>query len=77
MFDFELLIGADDLKSEDAMKVHRLSLDGGAKANHPRSKFVKEEIRPYIRRARKDKQIVVMPETPETKKYRVLKRYYE
>lgn len=77
MFDFEVLIGVEDLQSEDAMKVHRLSMDGGAKANHPRSKFVKEEILPYIRRIRKDGIVVNQPATPETKKYRVLKRFYE
>jgi hypothetical protein len=72
-----VLIGAEDLTEESKMSAHRLSLDGGAKANYPRSKFLLEEILPYIRRMRKDGIVVNQPATPETKKYRVLKRYYE
>lgn len=77
MFNIETLIGVEDLDNEKRMKRHRDSLDGGAKAHSSRSKFKSEEITPYVIQTRKSGATESLPETAETRKYRVLRRFYE
>ena len=78
MFDIELLISAGDLKHDVLMDRHRAALDGGAKAHHRSSKFVKEEIAPYIIKTRKPGETQIREiENKETREYRILRRFYE
>ncbi len=77
-FTIDVIIGAADLENPERMRLHRESLDAGAKEHSKRSKFVKEEIRPYIRRIRTamDQAARDLPETNETRLYRILSRHY-
>lgn len=76
--DFEVLISADDIRDEGKMREHRLHLDAGAKAHSSVSKFDHEEIAPYVIEVRQpDGTTRKLAESPDTRKYRILRRFYE
>lgn len=76
MFDIQVLIDTSDLDDEIKMAANRETIDSSARGYDPKSKFVSEEILPYVIRVRKDRKTVEIQDE-QTAKYRVLKRHYE
>jgi ATP-dependent Clp protease adapter protein ClpS len=79
MFDLEILIASDDLFSEERMEATRLTMDAAAKAHHSSATFSREVVESYhaqIKTQGSD-EVVTLPETDETRAYRVLRRFYE
>lgn len=77
MFDIETLVSVDDLQDTEALQRYRDTLDAGAKAHHKGARYLKETLEPYIiKQKQPDGSIKGLPETIETRKWRVLRRYY-
>lgn len=76
---YDVLIGAADLEKEKVMNRHRLMLDAGAKSARSRATFDREEIIPYRIEVEnpQTKERSFLPETDETRQYRVLRRFYK
>lgn len=74
----EVVIDASDLDSHVIMTRHRISMDSGARAVYTNAKFDREEITPYLIEIEDEqtKERRVLPETKDTLKYRVLRRFY-
>jgi hypothetical protein len=78
MDSFDVIISTEELETEQVMRRHRMMLDGGAKGQRPGCVFDHEEIVPYLVEVEnpETKERSFLPETDETRQYRVLRRFY-
>ena len=74
MFDLETIVSAGDIDNEEKMAAHRFALDAGAKGHQSTARFQREEIVPYLI-VKTDGQ--TLPETEETRAWRILRRSYK
>jgi hypothetical protein len=74
-FVIEALVAAD--ASEKSLSRHRDDADTAAQSHRSGSKFVREEEKPYVQRAKRNGRIVDLPETDETRQFKVLRRWYQ
>jgi hypothetical protein len=74
-FNIESLVGAEP--PEKALARHRADADDAAQSHRSGSTFVREELTAYIPRAKRHGRIVDLPETDETRQFKVLRRWYQ